>query len=516
VTFVTQSLIIKTIYLTARIIPNSIDLIIGRQTLKKYNFFSLTPLEIGIPGIPDLTEREQILKSTDIKKIISLDKNESTFSSHSGKSTGFQRMPSNDGVINHSLEGCDGQCDNCTHDSNHGGVSNPTYTLSHIVEGPQNTLTAAKVETPSGIILPLDEIDNEKTDTFSPFLSTETTLPDKPKSGPEFLNEITFEGTEYLQKKLRQLCLKYSDIFSDHLPPKPAKLNPFTIEVNKAKWEVNKNRTPLRSQSVKRMSAIRKAIDEMKRSGVIEESNAVYYSHPVMVQKTADTYRFCIDYRNLNECTEASSWPLPNIQAMLERIGHYRPDTFGVMDLTSGYHQAPMANASKVLTAFICFCGVFQFTRLPFGPRRAPSYFQEQMAKVVLNGLIYMCCEMYLDDCIVYARGDDEFLERLEAVFRRFRCFGLYLKAKKCKFGMKSIEYVGRTISVTGISMSRAKIESILKFPKPTNLTSLRSLLGLANYFRNFVPYHADIVAPLQRMIDPKRQKRRLKGNGLL
>lgn len=75
---------------------------------------------------------------------------------------------------------------------------------------------------------------------------------------------------------------------------------------------------------------------------------------------------------------------------------------------------------------------------------------------------------------------------------------------------MKSIEYVGRTISVTGISMSRAKTESILKFPKPTNLTLLRSLLSLANYFRNFVPYHADIVAPLQKMIDPKGQKRSL------
>ena len=103
----------------------------------------------------------------------------------------------------------------------------------------------------------------------------------------------------------------------------------------------------------------------------------------------------------------------PNIRALLERVGHYKPDTFGVMDLTSGYHQAPMDAASKVLTAFICYYGVYQFTRLPFGPRRAPSYFQEMMTTVVLNGLIYTKCEMYLDDCIVFARGHDEFLERL-------------------------------------------------------------------------------------------------------
>ena len=109
----------------------------------------------------------------------------------------------------------------------------------------------------------------------------------------------------------------------------------------------------------------------------------MYYSHSVIVQKTAEMFRFSIDNRFLNKCTEASSFPLPNIRALLERIGHYRPDTFGVMDLTSGYHQAPMDAPFKVLTAFICYSGVYQITRLPFDPRRAPC-----------------------------ARGHEEFLER--------------------------------------------------------------------------------------------------------
>ena len=156
------------------------------------------------------------------------------------------------------------------------------------------------------------------------------------------------------------------------------------------------------------------------------------------------------------------------------------------MDLTSSYHQTPTNHGSKVLTAFICYCGVYQFTRLPYGPRRAPSYsyIEEMMATIVFNGLIHICCEMYLDDCIVFARGQDEFLARLERVLRRFRCFVLLLKAKKCRFGMSQIDYIGRQISSQGISMSKEKIESILNFPKPMTLTSLRSLLGLANYFR--------------------------------
>jgi hypothetical protein len=128
----------------------------------------------------------------------------------------------------------------------------------------------------------------------------------------------------------------------------------------------------------------------------------------------------------MNDATPDASWPIPNIAQLLTRIGAQRANVFGVMDLTWGYHQAPLHHATKVLIAFVTFAGVYQFTRLPFGPKRAPSYFQEQIAPVVLAGLIYLICEMYLDDCIVFATGDEQFIERLETVFKRF------LKASKC------------------------------------------------------------------------------------
>lgn len=162
----------------------------------------------------------------------------------------------------------------------------------------------------------------------------------------------------------------------------------------------------------------------------------MYYSHPVIVQRTANSFRFCIDFRNLNGCTKPASWPVPLIPSIFERIGHFKPRMFGVMDLTSGYHQAPLAEAAKPLTAFTCFAGVYQFTRLPVGLKRAPSYFQEQKATTVLYGLVYNICEMYIADCIVYADSDAQFLEGLELVFQRFRLKGLRVKAKKCKFGI--------------------------------------------------------------------------------
>ena len=135
----------------------------------------------------------------------------------------------------------------------------------------------------------------------------------------------------------------------------------------------------------------------------------------------------CVDYRALNDCTSDANWPIPNITEMLKRIGQHNSKLFGIMDLTQSYHQAPLERNTNEFTAFITLSGVYEFTRLPFGPKRAPSYFQQIMATIVLVGLIYMMCEMYIDDCIVFADTNDEFVSRLDSVLGRFRKHNLFL-----------------------------------------------------------------------------------------
>ena len=389
----------------------------------------------------------------------------------------------------------------------------------HLGEDPIPTLTHTSEEAvaddyvtqplwPSGVALSVDEINDDKTDTFAPFLRDKSKQSDSPKGPEDFLKEITFEGSASFQRKCRELCLELKEIFSDEIAEKPASLTPFRIDIPKEEWEAPENCECVRPQTAPKMVALEGNINEMLASGVLERSDAAYYSHPVMVTKSPGVYRTCIDYRKLNKHLMKKAFPIPNIKILFERIGHKKPDIFGVMDLTAGYHQAPLYAPHRIFTAFICFAGVFQFTRLPFGPCRAPSYFQEQMVTVVLYGLIYKCCEMYLDDCIVYGRGEAEFLKNLRDVFERFRLKGLRLKAKKCRFGLKRIEYVGRVVDQNGLSMSAEKIQSVLNFPVPKNLHLLRSFLGLANYFRQFVPMHSILVQPMLDMIDHTAAKR--------
>ena len=129
----------------------------------------------------------------------------------------------------------------------------------------------------------------------------------------------------------------------------------------------------------------------MLLSRVIEESDAVDYSHPVIVQKTADSFRFCVDYRHLNECTEAASWPLPNIRDLFERIGHQ-----AVYIRSYGFnYRVPSSSFGLGIQSLDSIYLLLWY--LPIHQVRAPSYFQEMMATVVLVGLIYISCEMYLD-----------------------------------------------------------------------------------------------------------------------
>ena len=343
-------------------------------------------------------------------------------------------------------------------------------------------------------------IDYDKKDMFAPFRKA-------PVGDIDIIDKITICGSDEQKARIKALCVKYKKIFSDELDSTPCDIPPFDLQVDKKKWETYKNRGPVRQQSALKQEEINKQVQEMVKAGIIEKSQASYYSQVMLTPKPNGSWRFCVDYRAMNDATESASWPIPNISDLLMRLGRSKADTFGVMDLTSCYHQAPLTLACRAFTAFITFAGVYQFTRLPFGPKRAPSYFQEQMATVVLAGMLYVICEMYLDDCIVYGRGMDDFCEKLEKIFIRFDEKHVFLKAIKCKLGMSEVEYVGKTISKDGLRMSEQQIQGVMDFPKPVNNTQLRSFLGFVNYFREHVPNHSNVVHPLHAMVDHSATK---------
>jgi hypothetical protein len=177
------------------------------------------------------------------------------------------------------------------------------------------------------------------------------------------------------------------------------------------------------------------------------------------------------------------------------------------MDMTSGYHQAPIAAESRIFTAFITFMGVFHWMRVPMGLKSAGSYFQRVMATVVLTGLLYIFCELYLDDILVYGSDDNDFASNLRKVLVKLRKHKVTLSPKKCKFGFNTIIYVGHTITPEGLTFSEQKRDKALEFPPPKTAKELLSFLGLVNYFRAHVCDLAKYEHPLRALIEGKYNK---------
>ena len=337
-----------------------------------------------------------------------------------------------------------------------------------------------------------DEIDPDTTDAAAPFLQ---------KDVGDVLEGIQVGGTAGFQAKIRQLCEEFRDVFSNEVGKTPAKVPEYQLTLDLSKWKTPANCGPPRLQSAVKQTEILTQITAMLAAGVIVKSAAAYYSHVQLEPKPGGAWRFCVDYRNLNAATTSEeSWPLPHIKQTLQRIGAKNATVFGTLDMTSGYHQLGVAAACTAFTAFIAFCGVYEFVRVPFGLKGAPGYFQKQMHTVVLQGLIYSICELYIDDCIVHAKTEEEFLTNLRTILMRFREFGIKAKPKKCKLGFEELEYVGYLLSAKGVKVLEPKVAKVVDFPQPVFMKQLKSFLGLINHFRDFIPNYSKLSHSLNTL----------------
>jgi len=135
---------------------------------------------------------------------------------------------------------------------------------------------------------------------------------------------------------------------------------------------------------------------------------------------------------------------------------------FTTLHLRAGYHNIPVAEKDRDKTALITRRGCWRFKVMPFGLSCAPSVFQRLM-DLVLAGLSYDICLIYLDDIIIYSNSFEEHLLRLEAVFERLRWAKLKLMPSKCNLLQQRVSFLGHVISKENIAMQTEKVEVVQK-----------------------------------------------------
>lgn len=249
---------------------------------------------------------------------------------------------------------------------------------------------------------------------------------------------------------------------------------------------------PMQEQDLKRQ------LDEWLSAGIIEPSCSEWSAALVPCKKKGtDKLRWSCDFRALNKMTVKDSFPLPCIETNLDKLKGAR--FFSSLDSAGAYHAIGIDRKSRDLTTFVSTYGTYRFCRMPFGLSNSPAAYC-RLVQMALSYLPPGFCLAYLDDVLVYSKTFDEHLDHLRQVVELHSRVGMKLNLRKCKIFKNEVDYLGFHVSAGGISMVPDYVRRITEWPVPTTGTELQSFLGVANYYRSFIPEFSGITACLNKL----------------
>lgn len=219
----------------------------------------------------------------------------------------------------------------------------------------------------------------------------------------------------------------------------------------------------------------------MLANDIVVTSESAWSSPVIMIRNKDDNYRFCVDYHKLNKVT-AKDYPLPRIISILDNLRDAKFLNF--LDIRSAYWQIPIAWTSRPYTAFaIVGRGLFQFCRLPFGLTNAPRLFQRLIDNVIghdLEPFVFV----YLDDLIIVTYFPKA-----------------YRNTPKDLVGLVWIMYIGYVMGEKGLHVDTEKVSATMNVPSPQNVKQVRRFLGMASWYRRFIPSFANLPTPLTGLL---------------
>jgi len=226
--------------------------------------------------------------------------------------------------------------------------------------------------------------------------------------------------------------------------------------------------------------------------------HSTWVSNLVPVRKKNGDIRLCVDFRNLNVSSLKDNYPLPNMEAMLQRVTSC--ELLSMMDGFSGYSQVKVKESEQFKTAFTTPWGTYVYIRMPFGLTNAGATFQRAM-DVAFAGLVDSILAVYQDDLTAFSKKEEQHCMHLEQIFIRALEYGISLNPKKCAFAVVEGKLLGHIVSKDGVRIDPERVATIDKIQIPKTIKGVQSFFGQINFVRRFVPNFAKTTKEISKML---------------
>lgn len=293
---------------------------------------------------------------------------------------------------------------------------------------------------------------------------------------------------------MTKLLHSYADVFEDitQCPPAREELMQHAIPLIPGSKPFFR---PMRRYSPAELQVINDMIADLLKKGLIEPSSSPWGAAVVLaLKKDGKSFRCCVDWRKLNDCTIKDRYPLPLIDQLFDALSGAQ--YVSSLDMNSGYFQLLIPPEERPLTAFRTPHGHYQFKVLGQGLTNAPATFMRAMHRLFkdqLNKSVFI----YLDDIVIASKTQEEHMKHVQEVLQVLRDNQFYAKLSKCEFEKEELKFLGHIIGRHGLRPDPAKISVVQDWPTPASVKDVRSFLGLANYFRKFIQGFSNLAAPL-------------------
>ncbi|GKA08508.1 reverse transcriptase domain-containing protein [Tanacetum coccineum] len=239
---------------------------------------------------------------------------------------------------------------------------------------------------------------------------------------------------------------------------------------------------------------VKDEVAEWIKAGIFRKVRyPTWVANPVLVKKTDNSWRMCIDFKDLNKACPKDLYPLSEIDWKIESLMGFKYKCF--LDAYKGYHQIQMAKKDEEKTAFHTDEGVFCYTKMPFGLKNARATYQ-RLVDTIFEGKIGRNLEAYVDDMVIKSKTEPKMIKDVEKTLLTLKKVNMKLNLKKCSFGIEEGKFLGYIVTSEGIRANLKNAKAVVNMPSPSNLKQMQRLSGKLAALNRFLSKVAEKALP--------------------